>query len=102
VLAVSFAAEYPQCADDCEAGNDRPLGQRAGQIRRTEIVANEGAGLEQVRAPAAAIGDAEIGAAASAETKKWNNGWSAAATFEGEFSHVTESYAGKGVVRYAW
>ncbi len=33
---------------------------------------------------------------------KWINGWSAAATFEGEFSDVTRSYAGKGVVRYAW
>ena len=38
---------------------------------------------------------------ASAEVK-WLNGWSAAATFEGEFSEVTRSYAGKGVVRYAW
>ena len=38
---------------------------------------------------------------ASAEMK-WINGWSAAATFEGEFSNVTRSYAGKGVVRYAW
>ena len=38
---------------------------------------------------------------ASAEMK-WMNGWSAAATFEGEFSDVTRSYAGKGVVRYAW
>jgi uncharacterized protein with beta-barrel porin domain len=38
---------------------------------------------------------------ASAEFK-WINGWSAAATFEGEFSEVTASYAGKGVVRYAW
>jgi uncharacterized protein with beta-barrel porin domain len=38
---------------------------------------------------------------ASAEMK-WLNGWSAAATFEGEFSDVTRSYAGKGVVRYAW
>ena len=36
---------------------------------------------------------------ASAEMK-WLNGWSAAATFEGEFSSVTTSYAGKGVVRY--
>ena len=34
--------------------------------------------------------------------KKWLNGWSAAATFEGEFSNVTASYAGKGVVRYTW
>jgi autotransporter-associated beta strand protein len=33
---------------------------------------------------------------------KWLNGWSAAATFEGEFSNVTASYAGKGVVRYTW
>jgi uncharacterized protein with beta-barrel porin domain len=33
---------------------------------------------------------------------KWKNGWSAAASFEGEFSNVTYSYAGKGVVRYAW
>jgi autotransporter-associated beta strand protein len=38
---------------------------------------------------------------ASAEWK-WTNNWSAAATFEGEFSNVTRSYAGKGVVRYAW
>jgi uncharacterized protein with beta-barrel porin domain len=38
---------------------------------------------------------------ASAELK-WINGWSAAATFEGEFSNVTRSYAGKSVVRYAW
>jgi uncharacterized protein with beta-barrel porin domain len=33
---------------------------------------------------------------------KWLNGISLAATFEGEFSDVTRSYAGKGVVRYAW
>jgi len=38
---------------------------------------------------------------ASAEMK-WLNGWSTAAAFEGEFSNVTRSYAGKGVVRYAW
>jgi uncharacterized protein with beta-barrel porin domain len=38
---------------------------------------------------------------ASAEMKRLN-GWSAATTFEGEFSGVTRSYAGKGAVRYAW
>jgi autotransporter-associated beta strand protein len=38
---------------------------------------------------------------ASAEMK-WLNGFSLAATFEGEFSSVTRSYAGKGVVRYVW
>jgi autotransporter-associated beta strand protein len=38
---------------------------------------------------------------ASAEMT-WLNGWSAAATFEGEFSDISRSYAGKDVVRYAW
>ena len=38
---------------------------------------------------------------ASAEIK-WMNGWSATGTFEGEFSNVTRSYAGKGVARYSW
>jgi autotransporter-associated beta strand protein len=38
---------------------------------------------------------------ASAEMK-WLNGISLAGTFEGEFSNVTASYAGKGMARYAW
>jgi uncharacterized protein with beta-barrel porin domain len=38
---------------------------------------------------------------ASAEMK-FISGLSFAATFEGEFSDVTRSYAGKGVVRYQW
>jgi uncharacterized protein with beta-barrel porin domain len=38
---------------------------------------------------------------ASAELK-WTSNWSVAGTFEGEFSGVTRSYAGKGVVRYVW
>src|SRR6202012_2519895 len=38
---------------------------------------------------------------ASAELA-WHNGWSIAGTFDGEFSDVTQSYAAKGVVRYAW
>ena len=38
---------------------------------------------------------------AGGETK-WLNGFSLAATFEGEFSGNTTSYAGKGLVRYAW
>ncbi len=38
---------------------------------------------------------------ASAEVT-WLNGFSLAATFDGEFSETTRSYAGKGVVRYAW
>ena len=33
---------------------------------------------------------------------RWVSGFSLGATFEGEFSNTTTSYAGKGVVRYAW
>jgi len=33
---------------------------------------------------------------------KWLNGLSAAASIEGEFSSLSSSYAGKGVVRYTW
>jgi uncharacterized protein with beta-barrel porin domain len=40
-------------------------------------------------------------ATASAEMK-WLNGWATAATFEGEFSSVTRSYAGKAFARYQW
>ncbi|MEO8317881.1 MAG: autotransporter domain-containing protein [Bradyrhizobium sp.] len=49
---------------------------------------------------AAAAHDAAL-TTASAEMK-WSNGISFAATFEGEFSPVTRSYAGKGVAGYAW
>jgi outer membrane autotransporter protein len=33
---------------------------------------------------------------------KWRNGWSLAGTFDGEFSRTTDSYAGRGVVKYVW
>jgi uncharacterized protein with beta-barrel porin domain len=32
----------------------------------------------------------------------WLNGWSARAGFEGAFSDVSRSYAGKGLLRYTW
>ncbi|HEY4141086.1 MAG TPA: autotransporter outer membrane beta-barrel domain-containing protein, partial [Pseudolabrys sp.] len=32
----------------------------------------------------------------------WGNGWTIAATFDGEFSSTTRGYAGKGTLRYAW
>ena len=32
----------------------------------------------------------------------WRNGSSLGAIFEGEFSNVTRSYAGKGIVRDVW
>lgn len=34
--------------------------------------------------------------------RTWLTHWSAGATFEGEFSDVTRSYAGKGTLRYQW
>jgi autotransporter-associated beta strand protein len=40
--------------------------------------------------------------ATAAAELKWRNGLSLAAVFEGEFSGVTQSYAGKAVARYAW
>ena len=49
---------------------------------------------------AAQASDAAL-ATASAEMK-WLNGFSLSGTFEGEFSNVARSYAGKGVARYAW
>ncbi|WP_431206496.1 autotransporter domain-containing protein [Bradyrhizobium betae] len=44
----------------------------------------------------------DSGLTTASAAMSWVNGWSAAATFEGEFSDVTRSYAGKGSVRYAW
>jgi autotransporter-associated beta strand protein len=38
----------------------------------------------------------------AAAEMKWANGWSATATFEGEFSDVTRSYAGRAIMRYLW
>lgn len=33
---------------------------------------------------------------------KWHNGWTLAASVDGEFSRTTAGYTGKGTVRYAW
>jgi autotransporter-associated beta strand protein len=49
-----------------------------------------------------AAGAADVALTTASAELKWMNGWAVAATFDGEFSDVTESYSGKGVVRYAW
>ncbi len=49
-----------------------------------------------------AAGAADAALTTASAEMKWLNGFSAAATFEGEFSSVTRSYAGKSVVRYTW
>jgi hypothetical protein len=66
----------------------------------TGVIVTVASGASFVVKGAAQASDSAL-VAASAEMK-WMNGWSASATFEGEFSDVTESYAGKGVVRCAW
>jgi len=52
-----------------------------------------------VNGAARASDSALVGASAE---MVWGNGWSVGATFDGEFSNVTESYAGKGAIRYRW
>jgi autotransporter-associated beta strand protein len=69
---------------------DRTIGAVFQTLPGAAFVVN---GAAQSRDSALTTASAEI---------KWRNGWSAAATFEGEFSNVTQSYAGKGVMRYAW
>jgi uncharacterized protein with beta-barrel porin domain len=69
---------------------DRSIGATFQALPGASFVVN---GAAQAHDSALTTASAEI---------KWINGWSAAATFEGEFSSVTSSYAGKGVVRYAW
>jgi autotransporter-associated beta strand protein len=69
---------------------DRAVGATFQTLPGASFVVN---GARQAADAALVTGSAEM---------KWLNGWSTAATFEGEFSNVTRSYAGKGVVRYAW
>ena len=69
---------------------DRAIGATFQTLPGASFVVN---GAQQAADAALVTGSAEM---------KWINGWSTAATFEGEFSNVTRSYAGKGVVRYAW
>jgi uncharacterized protein with beta-barrel porin domain len=49
-----------------------------------------------------ARGDPDGALVSAGAEMKWLNGFSLAATFEGEFSGNTTSYSGKGVARYTW
>ena len=69
---------------------DRSIGATFRTLPGASFVVN---GAAMASDSALVTGSAEV---------KWINGWSIAGTFEGEFSNVTRSYAGKGVVRYAW
>jgi uncharacterized protein with beta-barrel porin domain len=69
---------------------DRNIGATFQTLPGASFVVN---GATQARDAALTTASAEV---------KWLNGFSLAGTFEGEFSNVTRSYAGKGVVRYQW
>jgi uncharacterized protein with beta-barrel porin domain len=69
---------------------DRALAATFQALPGTGFIVN---GAAQARDAALVSAGAEIG---------WRNGLSLAATFEGEFSATTESYAGKGSIKYAW
>ena len=49
-----------------------------------------------------ARGNPDAALASGGAEVKWLNGFSVAATFEGEFSSNVTSCAGKGVARYSW
>jgi autotransporter-associated beta strand protein len=70
--------------------NDRNIGATFQTLPGASFVVN---GAAQASDSALATASAEI---------RWLNGVSLAASFEGEFSQTTTSYAGKGVARYAW
>jgi uncharacterized protein with beta-barrel porin domain len=70
--------------------NDRTIGATFQTLPGASFVVN---GAAQASDSALTTASAEL---------KWRNGFSVAGTFEGEFSHTTTSYAGKGVARYAW
>jgi uncharacterized protein with beta-barrel porin domain len=73
-----------------DGNTDRAIGATFQTLPGASFVVG---GAAQSHNKALTTGSAEV---------KWINGWSAAATFEGEFSDVSRSYAGKGVVRYQW
>jgi probable HAF family extracellular repeat protein len=69
---------------------DRNIGATFQTLPGASFVVN---GAAQASDSALVTGSAEM---------KWLNGFSLAGTFEGAFSSVTSSYAGKGVARYTW
>ena len=103
----------PQCdvADAAEAG-DGGIRSEDGRSCLCRILsagppAEVGGG---VRLPAWTNGVLNVSVAASITPNQTHdlrlaprrNGFSVIGTFEGEFSNVTRSYTGKGVVRYVW
>jgi hypothetical protein len=70
-----------------------PNGYAGENTKRSAAPLKNMPGSLQAAAPALVSADAEM---------KWLNGFSLAATFEGEFSGNVTSHAGKGVAKYSW
>ena len=77
-------------ADCTPAATERAVGATFQALPGASVVVN---GAAQASNSALTTASADM---------PWMNGWSAAATFEGGFSNVPHSHAGKGAVRYAW
>ncbi|MCP9628668.1 autotransporter domain-containing protein [Rhodopseudomonas palustris] len=90
LLADSILTLRSRLAWAHEFNTDRSLAATFQSVPGASFIVN---GAQQARDAALTSASAEI---------KWRSGFSVAAIFEGEFSDVTRSYAGKGVVRYQW
>ncbi len=79
--------------------------RRLGPRLRPEPL-GDGHCSRRCRAPASSVNgarpDADSALVSAGAEMKWLNGFSLAATFEGEFSGNVASYSGKGVVKYTW
>ena len=86
-----YRAEFLDVLAECDLDSvDRNVTALFQTLPGTSFVVN---GAAQAHDSALTTASAEM---------KWRNGISLAGTFEGQFSDVTNSYAGKGVVRYSW
>lgn len=115
-FALAYAAKtYTDVRSELGLRTDKAFAQPDGTIllqgrlawahdfdpNRTALATFQGLpGASFVVNGAAAARDSALVTAGIERT--WLTHWSAGATFEGEFSDVTRSYAGKGTLRYQW
>jgi uncharacterized protein with beta-barrel porin domain len=85
-----YSGFHSPCSRFGQPGPDRSIAATFQALPGASFVVN---GAAQAHDTALATASAEM---------KWLNGFSLAATFEGEFSNVTRSCAGKGVAHCQW
>jgi uncharacterized protein with beta-barrel porin domain len=90
VMADAILALRGRAAWAHDFNSDRTIAATFQTLPGTSFIVN---GAAQAHDAALTTASVEI---------RWMNGWSATGTFEGEFSDVTRSYAGKDMLRYAW